>query len=114
MNQIAGNCHYIFQQDSTPTQNNKRSQDWLKEGLTEVCEKEIWSPSSPDCDSLDCITLGVSELRVSLKPHNKTENLVSKNKEVMESFDRNTMVKACKRSRSESEAVVAVDGSFTE
>jgi hypothetical protein len=79
-----------------------------------VFEKKIWSPSSPDCNSLDCITLGVSEIRVNLKPHNKTENLFSKNKEVTESLDRNTMEKACKRFRSGSEAVVAADGSFTE
>jgi|LakMenEpi03Aug12_release.lakeMendotaPanAssembly.Ray.scaffolds.fasta_scaffold6692299_1 hypothetical protein len=41
MDQIAGNCHYIFQQNCFPAHNNKRAQDWLKESLTEVCEKEI-------------------------------------------------------------------------
>jgi hypothetical protein len=41
MDQIAGNCHYIFQQDCAPAHNNKRSQVWLKKTLTEVCEKEI-------------------------------------------------------------------------
>ena len=49
MGQVAGNCHYTFQQDSVPAQNKKRTQDWLKEGLTEVCE-EIWPPSSTDCN----------------------------------------------------------------
>jgi hypothetical protein len=39
--------------------------------------------------------LGVSELKANLKPHNKTENLLPKIKEVMRSFDRNTMAKAC-------------------
>jgi hypothetical protein len=38
MGQVAGNCHYILQQDSVPAHNNKRTQDWLKESLTEVCE----------------------------------------------------------------------------
>jgi hypothetical protein len=94
--------------------NNKRSQVWLKESLTEVCEKEIRPPSFPDCNRLDCITFGVSELRVNLKPHNKTENLLPKIKEVMKSFDRNTMEKTCKRFRSRSKAVFAADGSFTE
>jgi hypothetical protein len=114
MDQIAGSCHYPFQQDCAPAHNNKRWHDWLKERLTEVCQKEIWPPSSHDCDRLDCTTLGVSELRVSLKPHNKTENLLPKIKEVMESFDRNTMEKICKRFRSRSKAVVAADGSLTE
>jgi hypothetical protein len=79
-----------------------------------VCEKEIWPPSSPDCNRLDCIILGISELRVNLQPHNKTENLLPKIKEVMESFDRSTMGKACKRFRSGSKAVITPDGSFTE
>ncbi len=50
MGQVAENYHYIFQQDSVPVQNNKRVQDWLKESLIEVCEEEIWSPSSLDCN----------------------------------------------------------------
>ncbi len=41
MDQIAGNCYYIFQLDCAPAHNNKRPQVWLKESLTEVCEKEI-------------------------------------------------------------------------
>jgi hypothetical protein len=79
-----------------------------------VCEREIWPPSSPDFNRLDCIKLGVYGLWVNLKPHNKTQNLFTKIKEVMESFERNTMVKASKRFRSGSKAVVTADGSFTE
>ncbi len=41
MDQIAGNCYYIFQLDCAPAHNNTRPQVWLKESLTEVCEKEI-------------------------------------------------------------------------
>ncbi len=51
MGQVAGNGHYIFQQDSVPAHINQRTQDWLMESLTEVCEKEIWPPSSTDCYS---------------------------------------------------------------
>ena len=79
-----------------------------------MCEWEIWPPSSPDFNRLDCITLGVYGLRVNLKPRNKTENLLTKIKEVMEFFERNTMGKTSKRIRSGSKAVVAADGSFTE
>ncbi len=71
IDQIAGNCHSIFQLDCAPAHNNKRPQVWLKESLIEVCEKEIWPPSFSDCHRLDCITFGVSELRVNLKPHKK-------------------------------------------
>ena len=58
--------------------------------------------------------MGVSGLRANLKPHNKTENLLPKIKEVMRSFDRNTMAKACMSFRSWMEAVFTADGSFIE
>jgi hypothetical protein len=114
MGQVAVNCHYIFQQDSVPALNNKRTHDWLKESLTEVCEKEIWPPSSTDCYSFVWISLGVSGLRANIKPHNKTENLLPKIKEVMRSFDRNTMTEACMSFRSRMEAVFTANGSFIE
>jgi hypothetical protein len=49
-----------------------------------------------------------------LKPHNKTENLLPKIKEVMRSFDMNTMAKVCMSFRSRMEAVFTADGSFIE
>jgi hypothetical protein len=58
--------------------------------------------------------LGVSGLRAYLKPHNKTENLFPKIKEVMRSSDRNTMANACMSFRSRMEAVFTADGSFIE
>jgi hypothetical protein len=51
----------------------------------------------------------VSELRVSAKPRNKVAYTISKIMEVMESLDRDTMVKAFKRFRSGTEAVVAAN-----
>jgi hypothetical protein len=111
MCQVAGNGHYVFQQDSVPAH---RTQDWLKESLTEGREKEIWPPSCTGCYSFVWILLGVSGLRANLKPHNKTENLLPKIKEVMRSFDRNTMAEACMSFRSRMEAVFTADSSFIE
>ncbi len=51
MGQVAGNYHYIFQQDRGSAHNKKRTQDWLNESLTEVFDKEILPPSSTDCYS---------------------------------------------------------------
>jgi hypothetical protein len=110
MSQIAGNCHFISQQDCSPAHNSKRSQDWLKESLTEVCGKEIWPLSS--LTATIWITLGVTELRVNLKPHNKTEDLVQRIKKMMGSLDRDTVAKAAKRYRSRIEAIVIADGHF--
>jgi hypothetical protein len=56
--------------------------------------------------------LGVSELRVNLKPHNKTEDLVQRIKEMVGSLDRDTVAKASKRYRSRIEAIVIADGYF--
>jgi hypothetical protein len=59
--------------------------------------------------------LGVSKLKANLKPHNKTENLLPKIKEVMGFFDRHTMAKTCMSFRSRIEAVFTADcSSFIE
>jgi hypothetical protein len=88
--------------------------DWLKEILSEMWEKEIWPPSSPGCEPFDYIMCGISEHRVSAKPHNITAYLISKIMEVMGSLDRDTMAKACKRFKSSTEALVADAGHFIE
>ena len=49
---------------------------------------------------------GVSELRAKAKPHNKTEDLIQKIKEVVGSLDRDTVAKRSKRYRSGIEDVV--------
>ncbi len=77
-------------------------------------DKEVLPPSSPECNHLDYFVLGVSELWVKAKPHNKTEDLILKIKEVMGSLDRDTVVKAFKWYTSRIEAVVAADGDFIE
>ncbi len=72
----------------------KRMQEWLKENLPEVWEKEVWPPSSPSYSLFNYFLRGVSELLVNAKPHNKIEGLIQKLKVVMGSLDRGTMAKA--------------------
>jgi hypothetical protein len=93
---------------------SKRMQDWLKRNLLEVWDKEILPPSLPDCNYLDYFVLGVSELMDKAKPHNKTEDLILKIKEVMGSLDRDTVTKAFKWYTSSIEAVVAANDDFIE
>jgi hypothetical protein len=45
----------------------------LMNNLTEVWEKEIRAPSSPDCIPFDYFAGGVSELRVRANPPKKPE-----------------------------------------
>ncbi len=77
-------------------------------------DKEIWPPSSPECSPLDYFAWGVFESRVRAKPHDKTKNLILKIRGVMVSLAKSIVAKTCKRFRSQIEAVVAVDGSFTD
>jgi hypothetical protein len=81
---------------------------------TLLWEKEIWPPSSPDCSPLDYFEWGVFELRVRAKPHKKTKDLILKIRKVMVSLARNIVAKTCQRIRSQIEAVVATEGSFTD
>ncbi len=41
---------------------SKRKQDWIKENLQEVWNKEVWPLSSPDFSLLDYFVSGVSQL----------------------------------------------------
>jgi hypothetical protein len=55
---------------------SKTTLDWLKESFSDVWDKKIWPPSSPDCKPLDYFVCCVSEFRVNAKPHNKTAYLI--------------------------------------
>jgi hypothetical protein len=55
---------------------------------------------------------GESEVWVIEKSRNKTKDLIQKMKEVLGSFNMDTVVKACKSLRPRIQAVVNVDGSF--
>jgi hypothetical protein len=57
---------------------------------------------------------GATQLNVNAVPQNKTEDLNKKIKEVMGSFDRDTVARACRRFSSRIEAVIAADGDFIE
>jgi hypothetical protein len=62
---VASGCPYIFQQDGTPAHNSKWTQEWLKANLPEVWEKEIWSPSLPECNPFNYFVWGFPELQVN-------------------------------------------------
>jgi hypothetical protein len=67
--------------------------------VAEVYAEEVWPPSSSDFNSFHYFVWGESEVWVIAKSRNKTEDLIQKIKEVMGSFDRDTVAKACKSLR---------------
>jgi hypothetical protein len=84
----------------------------IKENLTEVWGKEVWPPSSPDCNPFDYFVWGVSELSVIAEFRNKFKDLIQKMKELVGSLARDTLAKACRSFRSTIEAVFTANGSF--
>jgi hypothetical protein len=77
-----------------------------------VWDKEVWPSGSPDCSPLDYFAWGVFELRVRAKPHNKTKNRILKIRGMMVSLAKNIVAKTFNKFRSQTEVVVAADGSF--
>ncbi len=69
--------------------------------------KEVWPPSSPDCNTLDFSVWGVPELKVNAAACNNIEDLNKKMKEVMGYFDRDIVARTCRRFYSWIEAIVA-------
>jgi hypothetical protein len=53
---------YLIRRGQFMLEASKRTQDWLKENLPEVWDKEVLPPSSPNCNHLDYFVQGVSEL----------------------------------------------------
>ena len=112
MDSVAGGRHYVFQQDGAPAHTSLRTQEWCRKNLPEVWEKEIWPPSSPDCNPLDYFVWSVCEVHVNKAPNKNSGSLMAKMKEVMGSLDWDMVAKACRRFRSRLEAVVEAGVDF--
>lgn len=114
MDRVAGGRHYVFQQDGAPAHNASATQDWLRQHLPEFWEKEVWPPSSPDCNPLDYFVWSVCERDTNKHPHNNVESLKQKIEEVMANLRRETVSRACQRFRARIEAVIRAEGGFFE
>lgn len=114
MEQVAAGRPYIWQQDGAPAHNSNKTQQWCRDNLPFFFEKEIWPPSSPDCNPLDYFVWGVTERDVNRSSHNTKQALMDRIKEVFASLPRDDVVKACSRFRSRIEKVVAANGDFFE
>lgn len=114
MEGIAGDRHYVFQQDGAPAHTANKTQAWLADNLKEFWPKNIWPPSSPDCNPCDFFLWGVCEREVNKCPHNTKASLKTKITQVMAGLDKDMVANACRRFRSRIERVVDADGGFIE
>jgi hypothetical protein len=73
-------------------------EEWFKQNLPEVWEKEVWPPSSPNYSLLDFFVRGVSELLVNAKLRNRIKDLIQKMKVGMEFLDRDFGFEKAKKS----------------
>ncbi len=112
MDGVAAGHHNFFQQDGAPAHNSKLAQDWCAANLLEFWPKEIWPPSSPDCNPLDYYVWSVCEQEVNKAPHNTAASLMAKITEVMANLPRAMVAKACKRFCLRIEAEVKAGGDF--
>jgi hypothetical protein len=111
---VASGRHYIFQQDGAPAHNAKKTQYGCEANLLEFWLKEIWPPSSPNCNPLDYYIWSVCELDVNKVPHNTAALLIAKITEVMATLPRASVALASRLSRRSIEAVVEAGGNFFE
>lgn len=114
MDGVARGRPYVFQQDGAPAHTASSTQQWLAANVPEFWPKEIWPPSSPDCNPLDYFVWGVCERETNKQPHNTLDSLKAKINQVMGDLDRDILAKACSRFRPRIEAVVEAGGDFIE
>jgi hypothetical protein len=107
MDGVAAGRPYIWQKDRAPTHTSKKTQDWCREKLLFFWEKEIWPPSSPDCNPMDYFVWGMAERDTNTKAF-----LIASIKEVFSKFPREDLKSAFSRFRSRLEEVVAAEGDF--
>ena len=74
--------------------------------------KEIWPPSSPDCNPFDSSVWCEFEREVNKKPHKTLASLRAKILEVMANMDREFVIHYYKKFWSRIEAVVDSSGDF--
>ncbi len=112
MDGVAAGRPYIWQQDRAPAHTSKKTQDKCRDNLPFFWEKEVWPPSSPDCNLMDYFVWGVAERDPNRSPHNTKASLIASIKEVFSKFPREDLKLACSRFRSKLEEVVAAEGDF--
>ncbi|QQP42488.1 Uncharacterized protein FKW44_017172 [Caligus rogercresseyi] len=76
--------------------------------------KEIWPPSSPNCNPLDYYVWGVLERESNKRAHNSVVLLKASIVVVVASMNRKHLVNAYTRFRPRLEAVIEVDGGWFE
>jgi hypothetical protein len=68
MDGVTAGRPYIWQPDAVPANMSQKTQDWCRENLPFFWEKEVWPPSSPDCNPMEYFVWGVAERDTNRPP----------------------------------------------
>ena len=111
---IVGDTNYGFQQDGSPTHNANQLKAWLEENLKKLWTKNIWPPSSRNCNPCDYFLCGVCDRDINKHPHSTKAFLNAEVTEVMAGLDKAILAKTCRRFRSQIEQILGTEGGFIE
>lgn len=68
MNDVVAERYYVFQKDSAPAHQTRKTQAWLHSNLPYYGSLDLWSSSSSDGNLLDYYMWDVVEAKVNAKP----------------------------------------------
>ncbi len=117
MEEVSAGEPYVFQQNGAPAHTSNLVQNWLRANLRDsgsFWDKDLWPPSSPDCNPCDYFLWGVLERKVNATSHPNLTSLKDSIRENMAALDRDVVSGACKRFRSRLESVIRANGSYFE
>jgi len=75
MRQVAHVRNYVWQQDGAPAHTSNKTQQWCQDNLPLFWEKELWPPSSTDCNPLDYFVWSLTKRDVKTSSPTTPEHL---------------------------------------
>ncbi len=111
-----GKGSYTFTQDKAPSHTARCVQKWCRDNFPSFWSKEMWSPSSPDCNPMDFSLWSILQSKVCNVYHVyvSVDHLNAHLIKEREKIDEDTMRTTCRAAHSRLKAVVASNGDHVE
>ena len=106
--------NYVWQQDGAPCHTAKKTQEFLKENLTNFWGKDMWPPNSPDLNPLDYSIWAYMEQEACKKPHPSVGALRASITRTWRKMDEAYVKKTCQSFRNRLESVIEKNGGIIE
>ena len=113
MIETAGGRPFLFQQDSAPCHGAVSTQDYLRRKLPADCSflsKEEWPPNSPDLNPLDYHVWGEMVRTTNDRSYDTAEELEAALVNSAKNFNKEALIKACRRFEEKLEQCIANGG----